>query len=120
LRAKIDREFTVQCNAIAAWIANSTAVRFRTGSAPGIPRQMGHTLVFGGAPKLVGHPQKILVRVASWTCTSSPMTGSYLAMRSAGAMFNVVEDKIHYINLLPRPGISMDSSLGTFEIENVL
>jgi hypothetical protein len=28
---------------------------------------MGHTFEFGCAPKLVGHPQKILVRVESWT-----------------------------------------------------
>jgi hypothetical protein len=39
-------------------------------------------LVFGGAPKLVGQPQKIFVRVASWTCTSSPITGSYRAIAS--------------------------------------
>src|ERR1039457_3942127 len=42
----------------------------------GSPRQTGHTLVLGGAPKLVGQPQKILVAVASWTWTSSPITGS--------------------------------------------
>ena len=29
-----------------------------------------------GAPKLVGHAQKILVAVASCTCTSRPITGS--------------------------------------------
>ena len=46
---------------------NSTARRFSTGSAPGSPRHTGHTLLFGSAPKLVGQPQKIFVRVASWT-----------------------------------------------------
>ena len=49
---------------------------FNTGSAPGSPRQTGHTFVFGAAPKPVGHAQKIFVRVASWQCTSRPITGS--------------------------------------------
>src|SRR5580658_3749683 len=71
-----------QFKAIAAFIASSTASRLRTGRAPGRPRQTGQTLVFGGAPKLVGQPQKILVRVASWTCTSRPITGSYRAITS--------------------------------------
>ena len=31
------------------------------GRAPGIPKHTGQTLVLGGAPKLVAHPQKILV-----------------------------------------------------------
>src|ERR1035438_7330793 len=63
-------------------MANSTASRLSTGSAPGRPRQTGQTLVLGDAPKLVGQPQKILVAVASWTCTSSPMTASKRAMAS--------------------------------------
>ena len=49
------------------------------GKSPGKPRHTGQTLVFGGAPKWVEHEQKILVAVRSWTCTSSPITGSYLA-----------------------------------------
>ena len=65
-----------QFSASAPLMASSTACRLSTGSAPGSPRQTGQTLVFGGAPKLVGQPQKILVAVASWTWTSSPMTGS--------------------------------------------
>ena len=36
----------------------------------------------GSAPKLVEQPQKILVSVRSWTWTSRPMTGSYLARTS--------------------------------------
>jgi hypothetical protein len=40
----------------------------------------------------VGHPQKILVRVANWTWTSSPMTGSYLAITSAGATLVTLAD----------------------------
>ena len=49
----------------AARIARSTAVLFSTGSAPGRPKQTGHVLEFGAAPKLVGHPQKIFVAVSS-------------------------------------------------------
>src|SRR5713101_9496229 len=62
---------------MAASTANSTALRFRTGNAPGNPRQTGQTLVLGGSPKWVEQEQKILVAVRSWTCTSNPMTGSY-------------------------------------------
>src|ERR1700693_6301863 len=68
-----------QFNALAASVANSTARRFSTGSAPGRPRHTGQTLVFGGSPKCVEQEQKILEAVRSWTCTSSPITGSYLA-----------------------------------------
>ena len=66
-------------------MASSTAAWLSTGSAPGSPRQTGQTLLLGCAPKLVGQPQKILVAVASWTWTSSPMTGSYLAIASGEA-----------------------------------
>jgi len=75
----------VQFRARAAFTAISTASRFSTGSAPGKPRQTGQTLVLGGAPKLVGQAQNSLLRVASWTCTSSPMTASYWAKTSGGA-----------------------------------
>src|ERR1700722_18317825 len=64
---------------MAASVANSTARRFSTGSAPGKPRHTGQTLVFGGSPKCVEQEQKILLAVRSWTCTSRPITGSYLA-----------------------------------------
>ena len=57
-------------------MAKSTACRLSTGSAPGRPRQTGQTCEFGGAPKAVLQPQKILVRVRSWAWISSPMTGS--------------------------------------------
>src|SRR5450631_1967108 len=70
--------------AIAARAANSTAFLLRTGKAPGSPRHTGHTFVFGGSPKRVEHEQKIFDAVSSCTCTSSPMTGSYFASRSAG------------------------------------
>ena len=52
-----------QFRAMAASVANSTAFLFRTGKAPGIPRQTGQTLVLGGAPKRVEQEQKILVAV---------------------------------------------------------
>src|ERR1700687_3097182 len=68
--------------AIAPRAANSTALRFSTGKAPGSPRQTGHTFVFGGSPKRVEHEQKIFDAVSSCTWTSSPMTGSYFARRS--------------------------------------
>src|SRR3954466_15994961 len=70
---------TSQFSAMAARVANSTAVRFNTGSAPGRPRQTGQTLLLGCAPNLVEQPQNALVSVNSWTWTSRPMTTSYLA-----------------------------------------
>src|ERR1700685_4673049 len=70
-----------QFRARAARVANSTALRFNTGKAPGMPRQTGQTLVFGGSPKRVEQEQKIFDAVSSWTWTSSPMTGSYFASR---------------------------------------
>ena len=78
-----------QFSAMAARTANSTALRFSTGRAPGNPRQTGQTLVLGGSPKRVEQEQKILDAVRSWTCTSSPMTGSYLA-RAATDVSGVV------------------------------
>ena len=59
-------------------IADSTALRFTTGSEPGRPRHVGQTCVFGSAPNSVGQPQNILVFVSSSTCTSSPSIGSKL------------------------------------------
>src|SRR5690349_9826856 len=76
-------------------MASSTACRFRTGRAPGKPRQTGQVFALGGAPKLVGHPQKILVAVASCTCTSRPITGSYFAISSGGARSMKLVDISH-------------------------
>src|SRR5271157_3383160 len=73
-----------QFSAVAARTANSTARRFSTGSGPGNPRHTGQTFVLGGSPKRVEQPQKILVRVRSWTWTSSPMTGSCLERAATG------------------------------------
>src|SRR5688572_18514223 len=57
-------------------------MRLRTGSAPGRPRQTGQTCEFGGAPKSVRQPQKILVAVRSCAWISSPMTASYGTRRA--------------------------------------
>src|ERR1700733_15369749 len=96
MRANRENGLTRQCMARPAWIAISTARRFNTGHAPGSPRQTGQTLVLGGAPKPVGQPQKILVRVLSWTCTSNPITGSYFAISSGVARAETLEDMLHY------------------------
>src|SRR3954469_25319847 len=58
-------------------MASSTARRFRTGNAPGYPRQTGQTCVFGGAPKEVEQAQKVFVAVDKCACTSRPMTASH-------------------------------------------
>ena len=64
-------------------IADSTAFSLTTGSAPGSPRQTGHTCVLGSAPNSVAQPQNILVAVLSSTWTSRPMTGSYRSSASS-------------------------------------
>src|ERR1700730_3998422 len=84
-----------QASAIAASAANSTASRFSTGKAPGRPRQTGQTLVFGGLPKRVEQEQKIFDTVRRWTCTSRPITGSYLA-RAATEVSGVVAISRNY------------------------
>ena len=53
---------------------------FATGSVPGMPVQTGQVCVLGAPPNLVVQPQKIFVLVASSTCTSRPITISYVAM----------------------------------------
>src|SRR6266498_2299219 len=74
----MELSFTSRFSACAALTAYSTACRFSTGRAPGIPRQTGQTLVLGSEPKMLGQPQKILLLVSSCTCTSRPITVSYL------------------------------------------
>jgi hypothetical protein len=54
-----------QFKAIAAKVANSTALRFKTGKAPGIPRHTGQTFVLGAAPKRVEQEQNIFDAVKS-------------------------------------------------------
>src|SRR5688572_27021377 len=72
----MDTGWTSQPSACDARTASSTARSFRTGIAPGSPRQTGQMLVFGGAPNVVLQPQKILLAVSSWQWISRPMTGS--------------------------------------------
>jgi len=63
------RENTVsrisQLIALAASTANSTARRFKTGSAPGNPRQVGQICVFGSPPYLLTQPQNAFDSVKS-------------------------------------------------------
>src|SRR5579875_2248869 len=66
-------------------IVYSTARRLTTGSEPGSPRQTGHTLLLGSAPKPAGQPQNIFDAVLSSTCVSSPITGSYRRTASSKA-----------------------------------
>jgi len=50
----------------AIFIMNSTTFLFKTGSTPGMPRQMGQALALGAAPNRVEQPQNILESVRSW------------------------------------------------------
>src|SRR2546430_17132841 len=50
-----------------------------------MPWHTGQVWVFGGAPKVVGQPQNILVRVVSCAWTSRPMTTSYFVIGSPRA-----------------------------------
>src|SRR3974377_531321 len=61
----------------AIFRANSTARRLSTGSTPGMPKHMAQICVLGNAPKVVAQPQKILLWVRRWACTSNPITASY-------------------------------------------
>ncbi len=56
-----------QPRAIAVFAAQRRASRFKTGSAPGWPRQTGQVRLLGGAPNLTAQPQKSFVAVRSWT-----------------------------------------------------
>ena len=102
MRAKIEVSLMRQFSAMPASTANSTAFLLSTGSEPGMPRHTGQTFVFGGLPKRVEQEQKILLAVRSWTCTSSPITGSYFA-RAATVESGVVTISSDYS---PRPAPS--------------
>ncbi len=67
----------------------SMAFSLGTGSEPGWPRHTGQTLVLGGDPNSLRQPQNILVRVASSTWHSSPMTVSYASTTFAAASLKV-------------------------------
>jgi hypothetical protein len=43
-----------------------TALRFKTGSVPGKPRQTGQVAELAGAPTVTGQEQKSFARVWSW------------------------------------------------------
>src|SRR5258707_1251038 len=62
----------------AARAPSSTARQFKTGSAPGRPRQTGQVFELGWSPKRVEQPQKILDSVLSCACTSRPIMVSQL------------------------------------------
>ena len=66
-------EAIVQLRASAALSDKANAVRFMTGSVPGMPMQTGQVAELGGKPNLVLHPQKSFVFVRSCTWTSRPM-----------------------------------------------
>src|SRR5215471_1183745 len=69
-------------------MAMLTASRLSTGSAPGSPRHTGQVLELGGSPKRVEQEQKIFDLVRSCTCTSSPITASYLALTSVATLIS--------------------------------
>ena len=67
-----------QPSAKPALAASVTAPRFTTGSVPGIPEHLGHTLSFGAPPNSFAQPQNTFecVSISAWI--SSPITGTYL------------------------------------------
>mmetsp|Transcript_2365 Transcript_2365/g.1498 ORF Transcript_2365/g.1498 Transcript_2365/m.1498 type:complete len:99 (-) Transcript_2365:180-476(-) len=77
-------------------MANSTTFLLSTGKTPGIPRQIGHTWVFGDAPNFVEHAQNILVFVFSWACTSSPIIGSNFMIIPVSLMY-IIHLIHHYL-----------------------
>src|SRR5690349_609373 len=87
----------------------SMPARLATGSAPGSPRQTGHTCVLGSAPNSVGQPQNIFVAVSSSTWTSSPMTGSKAASASSKGM--VASGACVVISGLLRGGVERGSAV---------
>ena len=62
-------------------IAISTAFSFSTGRTPGSPRSISQVFSFAGAPYSFLAPEKILLLVANWTCTSSPISASHAILR---------------------------------------
>ena len=49
------------------FMAASKNCQFKTGSVPGMPRQMGQVLALAGLPNSVEQEQKIFVFVFIWT-----------------------------------------------------
>src|SRR5205809_8047209 len=92
--------------ASAARAPKSTTRRFKTGSAPGSPRQTGQVFAFGSDPKRVEHPQKIFDSVLSWAWTSSPMMVSQSLIVSSSVF------RVHYRQSKAKPE-TQNSKLGT-------
>ena len=59
---------------MAVFKDNANALRFITGSVPGMPMHTGQVCVLGGAPNLVLQAQNILLSASNCTWTSKPMT----------------------------------------------
>src|ERR1700682_974679 len=98
-------------------MAIATARLFSTGRVPAKPRQTGQTLVFGGSPKRVEQPQKIFVLVRSWTWTSRPITGSYLAS-SSGDMADSVANFVMVKEIKYSRGARGDARAGQLSTES--
>ena len=69
-----------QFKAIPSFTASAITSLFITGSVPGCASTTGLTCVFGSAPNEILSPQKSLLLVRSWACTSNPITTSYLSL----------------------------------------
>jgi hypothetical protein len=68
-----------------------------------MPRQTGQVRWFGLSPNRVEHPQKILLSVKSWACTSRPIIVSYsmgyaLPVNFQGNTYNISVFKKHHEN----------------------
>lgn len=67
----------MQLSATPSLTANSMILEFSTGSAPGSPMHIGHTVELGCEPYTYGHVQNAFVCVESWTWVSIPIMDSY-------------------------------------------
>jgi len=76
LRANRERGRIREPTASPSRTAISTAARFSTGKVPGSARHTGSVEALGSAPNAALDHEKIFDRVASCTCTSSPITAS--------------------------------------------
>ena len=103
IKIVLARESRKRIDACSAWPARPESPSPpRGGSAPaarpevpGIPDKRWY---WAARRSPVAQPQKILVRVLSWTCTSSPITGSYFAISSGVATPKTPEAMLHYRN----------------------
>ncbi|HUS65621.1 MAG TPA: hypothetical protein VMZ28_13820 [Kofleriaceae bacterium] len=77
MRAKRERGRIAQPHASPRRTAISRARALKTGRQPGRPSTTGSVSEFGRSPKEAAEAEKALEAVASWTCTSRPITGSH-------------------------------------------